>query len=427
MLTFPELVHVIIAVSVLLTESVARVITNFIRIFLPDVVSLWCARLIYSLLPFKDTATSDPVLDMDCSRLIRYRGYPVELHTVETCDGFFITMFRIPRGRANMEERSTREDVPNDKPPAFLMHGFLQSSEAWVLRDSKSCLPFILADQGYDVWLGNVRGNRYGYKHRYYSPSSRKFWNFGMDEMARIDLPVQLEYAMKVNGANKISYIGFSQGTAIAFAAFSVLPELAAKISLFVALAPSTRVHGLKNPIIQSLIACDPNIVYLIFGRRRLLSLALFWRRVLPATIFSQVIDIATRLLFGWKNENLSPKEKPRLYAHLYSYGSAKTMVHWFQVIINGRFQMYDDQDAVTKRKYPGHLPPLYPVNQIKCPVALFFGGSDPLPDTEWLLQEISDPVYIHCQEEYEHLDFQWAVSAPKVVYPKVVELLSSY
>jgi lysosomal acid lipase/cholesteryl ester hydrolase len=425
MLSLPELINVVIAVSVLVLESIARLIAYCIRFVIPDALTNSVLRLVSSYVPFKDAHSQDPVLNMDCARLIRYRGYPAELHTVETSDGFFITMFRIPSGRASLDKLP--EHSEQKKHPVFFMHGFLQSSEAWVLRDSKGCLPFILADEGYDVWLGNVRGNRYGYKHRHFSPRSRQFWDFGMDEMARIDLPIQIEYAMKVSGACKMTYIGFSQGTAIAFAAFSVLPDLASKISLFVALAPSTRVHGLKNPIIESLVACDPNIVYLIFGRRRLLSLALFWRRILPPTMFSHVIDISTRLLFGWKSENLSPKEKPRLYAHLYSYGSVKTMVHWFQVIVNSRFQMYDDQDAVTKKKYPGHLPPLYPVSQIRCPVALFFGGSDPLPDTEWLLHEISEPVYVHCQEEYEHLDFQWAASAPKLVYPKIVELVHSH
>lgn len=39
-------------------------------------------------------------------------------------------------------------------------------------------LAFILADQGYDVWLGNARGNLYSKAHVTYNVDSPAFWNF---------------------------------------------------------------------------------------------------------------------------------------------------------------------------------------------------------------------------------------------------------
>ena len=46
----------------------------------------------------------------------------------------------------------------------------------------ESCLAaYVLADNGYDVWLGNYRGNRYSRRHLTLNPDSlfnRDFWQF---------------------------------------------------------------------------------------------------------------------------------------------------------------------------------------------------------------------------------------------------------
>lgn len=42
-----------------------------------------------------------------------------------------------------------------------MMHGLLDCSVSWFLHvDKDKSLPYILAAQGWDVWVGNNRGNR---------------------------------------------------------------------------------------------------------------------------------------------------------------------------------------------------------------------------------------------------------------------------
>lgn len=96
------------------------------------------------------------------------------MHTdVETEDGYLLTLFRIPYGIKN-----NNSDV-KDKPVAFLMHGLLLSAEDWIVLGPEKSLGFILADEGYDVWFGNARGNIHSRKHVKYNPTwNGNFWNF---------------------------------------------------------------------------------------------------------------------------------------------------------------------------------------------------------------------------------------------------------
>ena len=49
----------------------------------------------------------------------------------------------------------------------------------------------MLVEAGYDVWLGNYKGNTYTRNHTYLNPDEGKkgFWDFTWDEMAKYDIP----------------------------------------------------------------------------------------------------------------------------------------------------------------------------------------------------------------------------------------------
>lgn len=72
---------------------------------------------------------------------------------------------------------------------------------------------FILANEGFDVWLGGIRGCKLSRKHQWLNPEldAEKYWNFSWQEMGEYDLPAFIEYIKRYN-KNKIAYIGYSQG-----------------------------------------------------------------------------------------------------------------------------------------------------------------------------------------------------------------------
>ena len=88
-----------------------------------------------------------------------------------TEDGFILALQRIPRGR-NEKESSSRKEV------VFLQHGLLADATNWIIDTPTRSLGYMLADSGYDVWLGNIRGNDYSRRHVKYSPHQSKFWNW---------------------------------------------------------------------------------------------------------------------------------------------------------------------------------------------------------------------------------------------------------
>lgn len=251
-----------------------------------------------------------------------------------------------------------------------------------------------------------------------------------MDEFAFHDIPDSINYVLTTTSAASLSYIGFSQGTAQAFATLAIHPTLNEKLDVFVALAPAMSPAGLSNGIVDALIKASPQVLFLMFGRRSILSSATMWQSILYPPLFVKVIDMGLSFLFGWHAKNISTSQKLAAYPHLYSFTSTKSVVHWFQIIRTKSFQMYDDDvqpplSISTVSKYTKVAK--FPTRNIKTPIVLVYGGSDSLVDIGVMLKELPSHTIATEIPHYEHLDFLWAREVDTLVFPHVIDALESF
>lgn len=55
-----------------------------------------------------------------------------------------------------------------------MQHGLIDSSDGWIINDETKAPAFMLANKGFDIWLGNSRGNKHSRKHLKYNPDKDK-------------------------------------------------------------------------------------------------------------------------------------------------------------------------------------------------------------------------------------------------------------
>uniref|UniRef100_H2ZKZ9 Partial AB-hydrolase lipase domain-containing protein n=1 Tax=Ciona savignyi TaxID=51511 RepID=H2ZKZ9_CIOSA len=223
-----------------------------------------------------------PDCKMTTPEMIRHAGYPCEVHNVQTKDGYILTMHRIPYGVTDTSRKGSSR-LRLKRPVVFMQHGILADSSCWVANGAGGrSLPYILADMGCDVWLGNVRGSTYSRAHSTLDADvSEKYWRFSWQHMSEQDIPSMVNKALHVSSQRSLYYVGHSQGTLVAFARLAEDPEFNNKIKMLFALGPVTRLANLTSPI--------KSLVYL--NRPAFLGMSMFGgTEVLPKKAISQWI-----------------------------------------------------------------------------------------------------------------------------------------
>ncbi|GKC42328.1 triacylglycerol lipase 2-like protein [Tanacetum coccineum] len=346
-----------------------------------------------------------------CSLFIEPEGYTCEEHEVTTKDG------NTWHADASQPARGGTKQIN---------HLFLDGG-TWVLNSPDESLGFILADNGFDVWIANTRGTNFSRGHTSLSPSDPAYWEWSWDELVAFDLPSSIQYVHDQTGQN-LHYVGHSLGTLIAFSSFSKDRTLNMLRSA-VLLSPIAYLGQMSSKLARA-------------GADAFLGEAFYWLEV--SMNLKAVVDLLSGICkmpgndcsdlmtsFTGQNCCVNSSMTDKFLEHEPQSTSTKNMIHLAQMIRTGTITMYNYGTANDNEAHYGQsTPPIYDMSSIPndFPMYLSYGGADELSDVQdvkTLLDSIKDhdpdKLIVQYKEDYAHADFVFAVNAKEVVYDPVM------
>ncbi|CDW79126.1 ab-hydrolase associated lipase region family protein [Stylonychia lemnae] len=345
-------------------------------------------------------------------QLVIDNKYPYEQHNYETEDGYINKCVRISGtvAKKNVENGGPR------KPVVVLQHGLNCSCTDWILNGDKS-LGFILADNGFDVWMNNTRGNRYSRHHVYLDPDidRKEFWDYSFEEMGKYDQPALINYVIQKTGVKSVTYIGHSQGTTQMFCALSEnFDFFKEKINLFIALAPVVKVESCSSGLIKKIKDNQTlenllikNEIYEITPAKGNNSGQALFHKLLP-----EISNFGIKLLSDDDPRQVNQSCLEGYLSHYPSGTSLKTLLHFKQLMNKKQFEHYDYGAEENLKRYGQEEPPLIPLQNIQgFPIALLAGSDDHLAninDVRWLKEQLQQQDSLIYYQEYPfgHLAF---------------------
>ena len=164
-------------------------------------------------------------------------------------------------------------------------------------------LAYLLSDHGYDVWMGNSRGNDHSLQHKSLSSKSKKYWDFSWHEIGFYDVPTMINYILKVKNVSRTFYVGHSQGTTSLLVMLSLRPEFNQKIIQAHLMAPAAFMKNMPNQFAK-LYANDVEVekkhfhcFFLKFKYHRRLSTNLDLTTFCQTQVQTHLLKILMRLL----------------------------------------------------------------------------------------------------------------------------------
>ncbi|KAK4577435.1 hypothetical protein RGQ29_027796 [Quercus rubra] len=380
--------------------------------------------LLLAVLLFASAVADDISHDSLCKSMVETKGYICEEHKVTTKDGYILGVQRIPVGRTSKMA---------NRPPVLLQHGILMDAATWLFNSPNKSLAFILADNGFDVWMGNNRGTISSRGHTSLSANDPAYWDWTWEQLVSDDLPAMYDYIHNQT-RQKLYYVGHSLGTLLALASFSQekLVNMTKSAALLCPIAYTGQVTSMFPRAIANTFLADGT--YLL-GLREFIAGGSVVGKLLEGVCHFPLIDCSNLVsTIAGPNCCIKPSTYDVFLDHAPQSTSTKNMIHLSQMLRAGNIAKYDYGDESENMKHYGQsTPPLYNLTRIPKDIPLFigYGGADSFSDVKdvnRLLDKLKDhqkdKLVLQYRDDYAHFDFVMAENAKSVVYDPLLAFL---
>ncbi|XP_063977812.1 gastric triacylglycerol lipase-like [Diachasmimorpha longicaudata] len=319
-----------------------------------------------------------PFFALDILGLAKLHGRKIEWYNVTTEDGYILALHRILPNSSSEEENTTQ------RPVVLLQPGLIATSDVFVFFNSPRSLGYQLSDAGYDVWLGNFRGSTYCLNHERLMFDEPEFWDFSMDECALIDIPAQIDFALKMTNQSSLSFIGHSMGATAHIMLLSDRPEYNKKMDFVAYFAPVVYsiTRNSRRDIVPFLTLIPqifrPNGDYEVFSQNLLNPIVIYFCASTKSLLewCQSLVDI----LAGYDRVQFQVANFLGLMTYYPAGSSAKVFYQYSQQTLTGTFRKFDYLTRDLNLQHYGQpTPPEYDMSIIDVPVmAIFTGPGDP-------------------------------------------------
>ncbi|XP_065309604.1 lipase lipl-1-like [Dermacentor albipictus] len=363
--------------------------------------------------------------------LMKKNGYPVEVHKVTTDDGYILEVDRMPRGWSDSSTNGS------SRPPVLMVHGVVSSAADWVINKPNLSAGFLMADQGYDVWLINARGVPYSNYHVNLTTNDREFWDWSFEDIGCYDVAVAVDLVLNNTGRSNLSILAWSQGFTEVLVLLSLRPEYNDKVTVVAGYAPVANITHIETPL--TLVALPAELIKA--GIDVLTRGALLTSSVLTQTFIGEFCNTRLRgacflpiqIAVGASSEQLNRTRIPVYIAHQPAGTSTKNIVHYAKNYRAKNFNRYDYGFLENQKRYGQATPPQFPLENIRSRIGLFRGPSDRLADPtdiDDLVKRIGKVVALNYnvpQQTFQHLDFVLGSNATGIVHEPMIQFVSKY
>lgn len=321
------------------------------------------------------------------------------------------------------------------KIPVFLQHGMIATSGDYVVSGENS-LGFLLADNGYDIWFGNVRGSKFSLKHQSLEWNDPHYWDFSFHEMGTYDVPVMIDYMMDKTKAKNLFYIGHSQGGSSGLVMLSSFREFNDHILQAHLLGPASFMGN--SPNVANYSGNFVPIALEYFKRFHLYDLLvnnkmyhdwIGWaiERYSGCPQNEMFCKLMYSIIMG-KNKNGDECDW-RIFKYHHKFLSTtmsmKQLLHYAQLFETDSFRQYDYDSDVNRKIYKSPTPPDYNLKNIKTSVYLYAGAQDAvvgIEDVEHLKHELPNVKKYKRLSNYNHGDLVYGRKSREDIYNDILK-----